>query len=249
MRCAVRMLRFGSIALALALGTGCESSPRPIEFDPSSDGPATPDGLYRVRTTRVGAAYLRPGVSFAEYDGVLIDPVTVSYARRSRPDRSRVTGAQPAEFNLHPETMDQLKRIFQESFERTLGRSQAYTIVSEPGPRALRVAGHIVDLSVNVPNIRGRERTFVMNSGTMTLVLDVRDSQTGQPLARVADQRVIRPAEASIVGGVESNPVNNWGAVRQLFLTWAGILRDGLDNLHALPVPPTPSLGEERSDL
>ncbi len=245
MRCAAWMLRFGSIVLALALGVGCESSPRPIEFDPSSDGPATPDGLYRVRTTRVGAAYLRPGVSFAEYDGVLIDPVTVSYARRPRRGRDREMGMQPEEFELHPETMDRLKRIFQESFERALGRSQAYTVVSEPGPSALRVSGHIVDLSVNVPRFRGRERTFVMNAGTMTLVLDVRDSQTGQPLARVADRRVIQPVEASIVGGIESNPVNNWGAVRQLFLTWAGILRDGLDNLNAPPVTPAPGAPAE----
>jgi hypothetical protein len=215
---AVWTRQLGAIGLVFGLGWGCASPPRSIEYDSGGNVPDTADGLYRVRTTRVGAAFVKPGARLSDYDRVVIDPVTVSYRA----------------------TSDRLKRIFQESFERELARSQAFAVVSEAGPSALRVSGHIVNLAVDVPPRRGRERDFVLEAGEMTLILDVRDSQTGEPLARVADRRAIRPSSSNLLGGYESNPVNNWGAVREIFADWARILRDGLDDLRALPVPPVP---------
>lgn len=232
-RFVARMRRLGAIALALALGPGCASPPRPIEYDSSRDQPATADGLYAVRASRLGAAFLKPGASFADYDGVLIDPVSVSYKRESRrPSR--------ASFALDEASVERLKRIFQESFDRQLARSRAFAVASGAGPGVLRVSGHIVNLVVNVPPFRGGEVNFVLDAGEMTLILDVRDSETGEPLARVADRRLIRPSASSVVGGYQSNPVNTWGAVREIFTDWARILREGLDDLHTLTAPPLP---------
>jgi len=215
-----------ALALALALGTGCAAPPPTVEYQAKGDGPDTADGLYRVRTRRVGAAFLKPGASLADYDSVLIDPVTVSYKLSSS--------------TLDAETMARFKRIFQEVFEGQLSRSQVFAVVSGPGPRALRVSGHIVNLVVTVPRFRAGETSFVLDSGEMTLVLDVRDSRTGEPLARIADRRLIRPTSAGVVGGFQSNAVNNWGAVRDVFTEWARFLREGLDGLHELTFPPAP---------
>ena len=82
---------------------------------------------------------------------------------------------------------------------------------------------------------------FVLAAGEMTLTLDVRDSRTGAPLARMADRRNIVPASRQTVGGHASTAVNNWGAVREICNDWARILQDGLDDLHQLPIPPPPS--------
>ena len=219
-----------TLALALAVGAGCASEPRPVEF--RSNGPSTADGLYRVRAPRVSAAFVRPGADFSNYDGLRIDPVTVSYTGGALDDSS----------------LDRLKRIFQESLERQLGRSKAFTVVSKTGPNVLRVSGRIVNLHVDVPRFRGGELNFVLTAGEMTLILDVRDSRTGTPLGRMADRRNIVPASGQVVGGHANIAVNNWGAVREICNDWARILRYALDDLHQLPIPPPPSSAGPSAD-
>jgi hypothetical protein len=211
-------VRVCTTLLALATAAGC--APRTIEYEAK---PATADGLYRVRAYRVSAAFVRPGADFSRYTGLLIDPVTVSTTAP-----------------LDEESIERLKKIFQEAFERQLARSDAFEVVSKPGPDVLRVAGRIVDLSVDVPPYTGGERSFIVKAGEITLILDVRDSRTGMPLARMADKRRIAPTSAGITSGYESNPVNNWGAVRNICNDWARILRSGLDDLHQIEIPPAP---------
>ncbi len=221
-----RIRALASCAAALTLGLACTTAPRPIEFEAGRDGPDTADGLYRVRASRVAAAYLKPGAVFARYDQVMIDPVTVSYRR--------------GQAGLSPESMAQLKDIFQKALERQIGRSSVYTVATERGPSTLRVSGHLVDLVVRAPPSHAREMIFQMDAGEMTLLLDVRDSQSGEPLARVADRRRVRPESAAIGGMYQSTPVNNWGAVREITANWARVLREGLEDLHTLPVPSLP---------
>lgn len=237
-----RPLRLMSLALAV-LGA-CSSGPRPIEYEPSGGGPATTDGLYRVKSRAVGAVFLDPGAEFGAYDAVVIDPVSVSYKRGRRASSGLDTTRRV--FELDDETMGRFQRIFQESFERELGQSDAFAVVSEPGPGVLRVSGHLVDLDVKVPQFRGGEAIFVLDAGEMTLILDVRDSQSGEPLARIADRRLIRPPGAGNTGAYRSTGVNNWGAVRDIFTEWARFLREGLDNLRELAVAHPPARSPQR---
>ena len=241
-----RILHGTAVALILALVAGCEGGPRPIRFESPAGRPDTADGLYRVRATRVAAAFVKPGARFSDYDGLLIDPVTVSYQRDAPAPRPRELARD--HFELDPVLMDRLKRIFQESFEAQLSRSNAFAVVSEPGPGVLRVSGHIIDLSVQVPRFRGGEVNLMLNAGAMTLLLDVRDSETGAPLARIADRRAIRPHSAGVVNPYRSGPANNWAAVREIFQGWARILRAGLDELRQLPEIPAPPAPESEGE-
>jgi hypothetical protein len=136
--------------------------------------------------------------------------------------------------------MDRLKRIFQEVFESELGKSEEFRLVTESGATVLRVSGHIVDLVVDAPPQRGRERDYVVSAGEMTLILDVRDSQTREPLARIADRRAIQPASGGAGRVFYSNPTRNWGEVRNQMQRWASLLRQGLDYLKQLPEVPEP---------
>ena len=102
----------------------------------------------------------------------------------------------------------------------------------------LRLSGRIVNLVVNVPPTRGREADFVQNAGEMTLILVMRDSQTGELLGRVADRRAIRPGSAGLSMVWESGSVRNWGAVRDVFSNWARMLRHALDDLREVPHVP-----------
>jgi len=60
------------------------------------------------------------------------------------------------------------------------------------------------------------------------LVLELRDSTTGEILARSADRRAAASAYAR-----ESSPVTTWAEVRRL-ATWARILVNRLDQLAEL---------------
>lgn len=220
---------------------GCAGPPQPIQYQSGGLLPATTaDGLHRVRATRLSAAYLKPGASFAEYDGILIDPVTVAYKKGAAAQAGRRNF-----FELDDSALKRMESMFQEAFAKGLGRSKNFKVVTETGPRALRVSGHIVDLVVTAPAFRGGEVDFIMDAGELTLILDVRDSESHEALARIADRRALRPESSSATSLYASGPVNNWGALREIFSSWAGILRGGLDDLHALPPVPLPDAPAE----
>jgi len=225
-------------ALALVVIPACAVPSRPVAYD-SSGEPATTDGLYRLRASRVAGVFARPGASLSGYEAILIDPVSVSYKDEPRPasTMSRSRG----NYALDDAGMERLKQIYRESLERELTRREAFTVAHEAGPGVLRVTGHIVNLVVNVPPMRGGERDFVFDAGEMTLVLDVRDSRSDEPLMRIVDRRAIRPGSTSLAGAYESGPVTNTGALRDLFFEWALVLRDWIDLLQANPVPPAPA--------
>jgi hypothetical protein len=79
-----------------------------------------------------------------------------------------------------------------------------------------------------------------VSAGEMTRILDVCDSQTGEPLARMAGRRAIRPASVGPDSLFYSNPIRTWGEVERRFRIWEGILREGLDELEDLPEVPLP---------
>jgi hypothetical protein len=222
----------------LCLATACTQSAPSIRYKTSGDMPVTADGLHRIESVRVGAVYLKPGARFAGYDAILVDPVTVSY--KSPPQRASASNRSRGNFALSESQMDRLKRSFQEAFEQELEKSEAFQLVTEPGPTALRVSGHIVDLVVDAPPQRGSDRSFIMSAGEMTLILEVRDSLTREPLARLADRRAIRPTQAGAGRVYYSNPARNWAEVRNRMQHWATLLREGLDHLKQLPEVPEP---------
>lgn len=230
--------RLAAGAAALAAFCACAIPPRPVDFDPHVEQPATKDGLYRLRSSRVAGVFARPGTSLAGYDRVLLDPVTVSYKETPRPasDAYRTRG----NYALDDTKMDRMKRIFHESFEGELLKDGAFASAEAAGPGVLRVSGHIVNLVVNAPPARGSDRNFVFDAGQMTLVLDVSDAQSGQPLLRIVDRRAIRPGYTSLAGAYESMPATNTGAVRDLFFEWALVAGDWIDLLRLNPVPPAP---------
>ena len=227
------------VAGVVAAAIGCAAPSRSIDFQLREPGPATPDGLSRVVGRDVSAAYMRPDAVFGAYDEIAVDPLRISHKEGTRP--------------LNHDSMQRLQEIFGKAINGQLDRSAAFRVVSERGPRTLRVTGRIVNLDVRMGSYRGGEKQLVLDAGEMTLLLDVRDSETGESLARIADRRRIRPkgtagphqAHRGGYAGFENTPVNVWGAIREVVDDWARILRQGLDDLHALaPVPIPDELGD-----
>jgi hypothetical protein len=238
-RC-VRRARAVALGLLVAIttGSGCQSPTHPIQYETDSGKPVTSDGLHRVRNTQVGGAFVKPEADFSAYDKVMFDPVTVAYKeppRRLSPlDRTR------GNRELNDESLQRLEQIYHEYVEHELTKSTTYTIVEGARPGVLRVSSHIINLVVNVAPVVGGERDYVNKAGEITVIIDVRDAQTGEPMTRLVDRRALRPGTAPISGGFESTPVTNWGALRDISSNWGRQLRSWLEELHQITIPPAP---------
>lgn len=235
-RVSTRTKHCGLLVSLGLFGLACAAPPGGIHYT-AGKGMVTPDGLHRVDWEPFRITYVKPGADLQRYDKVLIEDVTVSYKTPPRPGHA----ADPS-YALPDSAMKSLKRYFHEQFVQGLGASQNFTVANAAGPSVLRIAGHIVNLQISAPPLEDQlpnETVFTGSSGQMTLILDARDSQSGEPLVRVAAAKAIATADG---GFYQSDPVSNSAAVRDMFRIWASDLRRELDQFHALPeLPPLPA--------
>jgi Protein of unknown function (DUF3313) len=187
------------------------------------------DGLVRQPGTRLGAVFVKPDAEIPAYRNVLLDPVQVSFARNWDPNR----GGRSHSSRLNAADIEAIKTgladLFRETFRAELARG-GYQLVDEVGPDTLRVTAAIVDLYVTAPDTMsaGRSRTYTANSGRMTLVAELRDSVTGEILARAVDARAGRST-----GMMEfTNRVTNTADARRAIGIWATALRQALDEMY-----------------
>lgn len=226
------------ILIALAALACAPGAPGGIQYA-SGEGSVTVDGLHLVQWEPFHTTYVKPGADLQRYTKVAVQEVTVSYKTPPRPDRFEQSSAIDPNYALPDSAMVSLKKYFHEAFVKQLGESKNYTVVDAPGPDVLLLSGHIVNLQISVPPARDQdpdETIITSSAGQMTLILDARDSQSGEPLVRVGQVRAITLADG---GFYQSDPVSNSSAVREMFQAWASDLRRELDQFHALPeLPP-----------
>jgi hypothetical protein len=192
-------------------------------------GPQEWDGLVRKQGTRLNAVFVKPDAELPAYRNVLLDPVQVSFARNWEPNRGgRGAGTRLNAADLRG-IQESLAETFREVFRAELARG-GYQLVDEPGPDTLRLTAAIIDLYITAPDTMsaGRSRTYTANSGRMTLVAELRDSVTGEILARAVDTRSGRTTGLMTV----TNSVTNTADARRAIGVWATALRNGLDELY-----------------
>lgn len=218
------MLRIRKVLpLVLAVGavvlSGCASTDAVTEWD----------GLVRQPNTRLNAVFVKPDAQIVAYRSVMIDPVQVSFDSNWDPNRG--TRSMSARLNADDiaAIKNDLAELFREIFRDELARG-GYQLVDQPGPETLRVTPAIVNLFINAPDVSapGRTRTYTADSGRMTLVVELRDSETGTLLARAVDTQTGRNAGMWTI----TNRVTNTADARRAIGVWASALRRGLDELY-----------------
>ena len=216
-----------SIGILVAIA-GCAATPPPtLQTGPEAE--VTVDGLVRVDNAVVPVAYRKPDMDLTSYTRFMLDPVEVAYQRDpGNRTRSAVGGAND-NFALTPSQMETLKSMFQEAVVAALTKGDGYELTTEPGPDVLRITAALVDLVVRVPTQRGggRQRNFTRSYGLVTAVLELRDSQSGEILARAADRR--DPTRDTSAGLAEVSATFVRSDTRRLFEHWANLLRERLD--------------------
>jgi hypothetical protein len=203
--------------LAVAALTGCVIAPGPAE--------RTPDGLVRRQSTRVDSLYAAPGVSLAKYRRVMLDNLDVGF----KPDWQARNPQVPVE-DITAVRHGALS-MFREEFAQALAKG-GYVVVSAPAPDVLRVNASVVDLDVVAATTASDTGPgYLVSAADMSLVAELRDSQSGAMLARVADRRQGRNQGNLQLSGQAAQSAD----ARAAFAAWAGYLREALDDARKPP--------------
>ncbi len=222
----MRLLRIVALFGLFGLLSGCATEaglPRPAEV--------TPDGLGRVDLYGVYAAFAKPEARIDAYQRVHFEPGILRYRPGVRyPRGRRIPHPSPARsVELSRTDEARLWSYFHEVFGREFRARSGFEIADGPGSGTLTVRAHILDLVVRqTGESAGAESRFSRHSPIFTIVLDVRDSVTDEPIARIVDRRGTTASNglARQVGSA----LDSSGVRRQMH-EWARRLRSHLSRL------------------
>jgi hypothetical protein len=207
-----RILTTAAAAAVALLLAACVIAPGPA--------PSTPDGLRQVKSARVDSLYVAPGLSLARYGRVQIDVVDVAFKQDWQARHPDVSADEVAMIRHGAAS------VFRTEFTRELEKG-GYAVVESPGPDVLRVTASIVDLDiVSGGSADPGDRQYIVSTADMSLVSELRDSQSGAMLARVADRKRGRNQGNLQLSGQAAQTAD----ARAAFATWAGYLREALDD-------------------
>jgi len=219
------------IRLALALVStfivfGCETAPPTIQTGPEAE--LSFDGLHKVDNSQADAAWARPDFDISGYTKIMPLSAGIEYRQVKDRGRSSIARSQGGPYFIDDKARARFEELVSEVFTEELKKIERFEIVDEPGPDVLVVVGGLLDVVSYVPPdpVGGRSYVYLSSVGDATLVLELRDSETGTILARSIDRRAAEPIGATLQ---DSNRVSNAAEVRRLIRHWASRLREGLD--------------------
>jgi hypothetical protein len=203
----------------------------------ASPGPAkvSGEGFEQVDSNWRGGLEVRPGVDWGRYSKIRLERAPVEFRRNwARDQRRQGTTASRQGIDQEMERISsELSELLDEVFREELARSGHYSLTGEDGADVLRIAPRIEDLDVYAPD---RTRVYIGysltdSSGSMTLLLNLSDSLSGQALARAVDNR-----EDPRKGYYEwTTSAQNRTAARHMLQRWAIRLREWLDSQQVEP--------------
>ena len=214
----MRLIAFATVAALLAVAPLAAQDPSSLE------------GLVKVPRSRADLVYLAPGVDFRTYTKVMLDPTEVAFRRNFLRNYNRSTGLgrriSDEEAN---EVMERVRNSFGTIFADTY-REAGYEVVTQPGADVLRLRTGVLNLFVNAPDqpTAARVRSYSVEAGEATLVIEARDSLSNALLGRAFDQRLIGEGSAAM-----RNSASNQADFEQMFRYWARTSLRGLEELKA----------------
>jgi hypothetical protein len=218
------------IAAAVLLAA-CAGEPA-IQSGP--DAETSFDGLVKIDNSRFANAWADPDVDFASYDKIVIGNAEFEFrAVKERSRTSTISRSNQREFWISDADKQKLVDTVTAIFLEELQNSRNFTVVEEAGPDVLIIIGGLQDIVSRVPpDTVGRGEIFLTSVGEATLVLEARDSFSGETLYRAIDRSSIEPMGGGVNNPIRSNSVTTWAEVRRWARRWAARLVEGLDSIH-----------------
>lgn len=222
-----KMAGLALIAL-IALIAGCAQTAPTVQQGP--DAEVTFDGLVRVDNARFNDVWIDPDIDFSRYNKVMVGEAAFEFraVRKNASTHSRTSS--DTMFWMNDEQRERLIDTVTGVFREEIKNSVNFTQTDTPGDDVLVIVGGLHDIISRVPpDMIGRSEIFLASVGEATLVIEARDSLSGETIYRALDRRA-----AERVGGqaIRSNTVTNTSEVRRLAQGWAIRLREGLDSIH-----------------
>jgi hypothetical protein len=212
-----------TICLAtLALLSACVVNAPPVAEQ-------TPDGLVRVQSKQVDTVYAKSGVSLERYKRVILDPVDIAFKIDWEKRHPEVSESDVARIR------SQGSAVFYEIFSSALSRQHGYGLTTQTGADVLRITASITELDVSAtPGTAGTQHMYVVSPSDLTLIMELRDSQSGALLVRAIDKEKGRTFGNLQIEG----PVEKSAEARRALEMWAGLLRGALDGARGTPQAP-----------
>ena len=196
------------------------------------------EDLIQVKSKKLDAVYLLPGADFSAYSKVMIDPVQVSFRKDWVKETNRARGLSSRIDEDDAQRIAQAARSGFEDIFVAAFKSKGYEVVTSPGRDVLRLSPAIINLYINAPQQGGPgiSRSYTVEAGGATLVLQARDSVTGAILGVAIDRSETRGSGYATLTSSGSNRAD----FEQLFKRWADICVKGFEQLRTTPVTQRP---------
>jgi hypothetical protein len=228
-RNSIATIQITTIALAFALTLTAHQNLQAADDDIPE---FTHDGLQRVIDSKAALAYVKPGADFSAYDQVMILDCFVAFKKDWQKDynRDQISLSGRVNDNDMERMRNDMAEAFREVFVEELTENDGYELVDVPAGNVLLIRPAIIDLEASAPDTRsaGRSYTFVDSAGAATLYIELYDSVSGEILARAIDRKADRGH-----GMMEwSTQASNRADAKRILRTWAGWLRERMDEVH-----------------
>ncbi len=219
--------RITTLGLAAML-VACTTAPPTIQTGP--DAEISFDGLHKVDNSKADEAWARPDIDLSGYTKIWPTGAGIEYRQVKDRGNTAAGRSQGGPYFVDDDARARFENLVLVIFAEELKKIGRYELVDGPGPDVLMVRGGLLDVISYVPPepIGGRSDIYLSSVGEATLVLELRDSETGTILARSVDRRAAETPGAS-VSFTRSSSVTNQADVTRLIRRWATRLREGLD--------------------
>lgn len=211
----------GALRVILALAVWSVGHAQPL-LETGADAEVTEDGLHRVATSIMDAAWVVPDLDLSRYDSVYVRRTGVSF--RPGGDSSNRAGQriEHTDFAVPDDLKLELRSVFEQNFRDEFSKVDGMPASAVPGRRVLMAQGFLVDVSTSLPpDEAGTE--FIQNlAWQATIVLELRDSMSDDILARTVESERVQEL-------VDSDFVRE--QIRQLAQRWARLLHTRFDEV------------------
>lgn len=217
------------ITLVTALGlAACGGGPAaPVQTSPELS--VTFDGLTPVEDSIFTSAWADADVDFSQYDKMILAPAQFEFRAVSKTAGSTTAAANETAFWISDATKQQLIDTVTEVFAEELANSQNWEIVETRGADTLILAGKLLDIVSRVPPEKvGVDEIYLDSVGEATLVIEVRDSLSGETIYRGIERSRIDSSGRDS----RSTTVTTWTEVRRWARRWAVRIVEGMDSIH-----------------
>jgi hypothetical protein len=191
------------------------------------------EDLVQVKSKKLDAVYLLPGADFSGYSKLMIDPVQVSFRKDWVKETNRSRGLSGRIDENDAQQIAQAARSGFESIFAPAFKGKGYEVVTSPARDVLRLSPAVANLYINAPQASGpgMSRSYTLDAGGATLVLEARDSTTGAILGVAIDRSETRGSGVATF----TTSVSNRAEFEQLFRRWADICVKGFEQLKTTP--------------